>query len=216
MPAIKNMKILVIIVVALIGCNNSSRAQLLTASDTVAIRVSYFTAAAVNSKTVLKWKVTCFLDYARFEVQRSSNGSEYTTISTFSADKLRCLQPFDLEDSNGNERTFYRLKVGDRDGKIFTSQVLVAPGTTRSFEVLRVTPSIVTTNALLSISSAVSDKISILVTSMEGALLRNFTYNVSKGNTDVRLPLGGLAKGIYTISIRNSNAESKTIRLHKL
>jgi hypothetical protein len=68
-------------------------------SDSVPVRVSYFNSTQNNNKTRLNWKVVCYLSYANFQVQRSSNGVDYTTITAFTADRIRCQSPFDFEDA---------------------------------------------------------------------------------------------------------------------
>ena len=57
-----------------------ANAQLLVAEDSVPVRVSYFNVEQNNNKTTLNWKVVCYLQFANFEVQRSANGTDHTTI----------------------------------------------------------------------------------------------------------------------------------------
>ncbi len=85
-------------------------------NDSVPVRVSYLNATQNNNKTRLNWKVVCYLTYANFEIQRSINGFDYTTINSFTADRIRCLSPFDFDDAIFSARTYYGLKVGDKDG----------------------------------------------------------------------------------------------------
>jgi len=193
-----------------------ANAQLLVASDSVPVRVSYFNAGQNNNKTLLKWKVVCYLNYANFEVQGSINGTDYTTINTFSADRIRCLSPFDFEDASSSGRTFYRLKVGDKDGGFSTSKVLIAFGKEKSFEINSITPNLVTNVALLSISSADLSKANILITNSEGRTVKQIATVLNKGNTDVKLDLSELSKGLYFIKIRNSASEVRIIKFIKV
>ena len=70
----------------------------------------------------------CFLLYAKFEVQRSIDGRNYTTINTFEADQLRCKQPFNFIDRNVSGTLFYRIKVGDLDGRFSASKIVAVTG----------------------------------------------------------------------------------------
>ena len=57
--------------------------------DSIPVRISYISGQRSGNSNQLNWAVTCFLQYANFEVQRSENGISYSTIHTFRADELR-------------------------------------------------------------------------------------------------------------------------------
>lgn len=65
-------------------------------ADSVPVRLSTLDARSNGNDARLDWKVVCFLDYAKFEIQRSADGSNYTTINIFEADYLRCRQPLTI------------------------------------------------------------------------------------------------------------------------
>ncbi len=208
----KNILLLALILVAVIKLN----AQLLISADSIPVRVSYFNIEKNNNKTLLNWKVVCYLQYANFELQRSANGTDYTTINNFTADRIRCLSPFDFEDKTSKGHVYYRLKVGDIDGAFSTSKVLVAFGKEKSFEINSITPNLVTASALLSISSAENDKAYILVTNYQGQIVKRLTTSINKGLTDVKMDLSELSAGMYLIRVTNSFLNVRTARFAKL
>ncbi len=180
------------------------------------VRVSYLNAAQNNNKTRLNWKVVCYLTYANFEIQRSINGFDYTTINSFTADRIRCLSPFDFDDAIFSARTYYRLKVGDKDGNFSTSKVLVAFGKEKSFEINSITPSLITNGALLSISSAENDKADISIINMQGNVVKRLQMNLNRGITDIKLDVSGLSKGIYLIRLTSSMYGLQVIKMAKM
>ncbi len=185
-------------------------------NDSVPVRVSYLNATQNNNKTRLNWKVVCYLTYANFEIQRSINGFDYTTINSFTADRIRCLSPFDFDDAIFSARTYYRLKVGDKDGNFSTSKVLVAFGKEKSFEINSITPSLITNGALLSISSAENDKADIAIINMQGNVVKRLQMNLNRGITDIKIDMSGLSKGMYLIRLTNSMYEFKVIKMVKM
>ncbi len=209
----KNFLLLAVIVFTITA---QASAQFPSSADSLPIRVSYFNAAQNYNKTRLNWKVVCYLQYANFEVQRSINGSDYTTINTFTADRLRCQSPFDFDDVQPNSRTFYRLKVGDKDGNFSTSKVLVAFGKEKSFEINSITPNLVKSNALLSISSAQNDKVSISISNYSGLLVKSIQTNINKGVTDITLDFNELGTGFYIIMVTNLSLDVRTSRILKM
>jgi len=116
------MKKALAIAILIIGCHAAS-AQ--SDSSYYTIRLSSFDVSVTNNVTKLHWKTICFLQYANFQIQKSANGTDYNTISSFTADRLRCQQPFDFTDSSSANQgnIFYRINVGNIDGTFYNSAV---------------------------------------------------------------------------------------------
>ncbi len=191
---------------------NSQTAQ----PDSLPVRLSTLEASANGNTARLDWKVVCFLQYAKFEIQRSANGINYTTINTFEADQLRCRQPFDFTDANISGRVYYRIKVGDLDGRFAVSKTVVVSGKVNGFEINSLTPSLINTNTTLSISSATADKAEIAIINFQGTVVKRIAINLNKGTTELPVDINSLAKGNYILSIKNKLLEIKTTRFTKL
>jgi hypothetical protein len=191
-----------------------AQAQVLT-GDSIPVRLNSLDADRVNNNTQLVWKVTCSLDYANFEIQRSKDGVAYTTIHTFEADKLRCLAPFDFQEPGISETSFYRVRVGDLDGKFFNSRIVVVYGKMRGFDILF--PGIVTTHiSPVIISSATAGTTHIQITTLQGHMAFQKKAAVSKGNTTVSLPVEGLPRGYYIITVTNMFGTATSRRFARL
>ncbi len=210
------MKELFLSILVVFGFSSLVYPQTLSNADSIPVRVSYFNAAATsNNKTRLNWKVVCFLQFANFEVQRSSNGKDYITIDSFTADRIRCQSPFDFEDATFLKSTYYRLKVGDKDGNFSTSKVAVALGKVKSFEINSLTPSLVSANTVLSLSSSQNNNVTVSINSFSGSVVKLITTTLTKGVTDIKLSLSELVKGNYILVV-STELEVKTVRFTKL
>lgn len=192
-----------------------ANSQIIT-EDGAPVRVKSFDASQSVNTTNLHWSVVCFLQYAKFLVERSNDGITYTTINTFQADRLRCKQPFDFEDRTANDKVYYRLKVGDLDGNFSTSKVVAVFGKSKGFDITAMTPTVVTSGAQISISSASADKASIFITGMQGILVLNKSISLAKGSNTISLDLSSLSKGSFVLSSYNSEGGVKTIRFIKI
>ena len=199
----------------LLSATISTHAQF-NVSDSVPVRLSTLDARLVGGGARLDWQVVCFLAYAKFEIQKSADGRNYTTIHSFEADQLRCRQPFDFTDANINGRAFYRLRVGDPDGRVYNSKIVAVAGKESGFELNSLTPSLVRDATSLSISSAVAGKASVSITNFQGTMVRNFTFNLNKGVTETSLNLSGLAKGNYVLRLSNGSSDTRVIRFSKV
>lgn len=185
-------------------------------ADSVPVRLSTLDARLIGGNARLDWQVVCFLSYAKFEIQRSADGRNYTTIHSFEADQVRCRQPFDYTDANVNGRAFYRLMVGDPDGRVYNSKIVAVAGKESDFELNSLTPSLVSNTTSLSISSAVAGKALVSITNMQGNMVKSFTFNLNKGVTETSLNLSALAKGNYVLRLSNGSADTKIIRFSKV
>ncbi len=204
------------IITILLAITTTFLAQSQTNNDTTPIRLSSFNATSLTNNNIkLNWKVVCFLEFANFQVQRSTNGINYTTINMFQSDRLRCKQPFDYEDQNINGKIYYRINVGDKEGKFSTSKIIVVTGKSKPFEIISLSPSIITTYTQLNISSAIADKAQILITNAQGITVKQISATLNTGTNYINLELSNLAKGFYNISVHNSTANIISTRFIK-
>ena len=208
-------KILSVLIILIIGLSANAQES---SSDSVPVRLSSFNATSLNNNNNIKlnWKVVCFLEFANFQVQRSTDGINYTTINMFQSTRLRCKQPFDYEDQNIGGKIYYRISVGDKDGKFSTSKIVVLTGKTKPFEIISLSPSIVTSNTQLNISSAIADKADIIITNLQGIAIKRISTTLNTGTNYINIEAASFAKGTYNISIRNSSSNTVSTRFIKL
>ena len=212
---IKVMRLLTLLIFSFFSCTGYSQ---LASYDSLLVKVSTLDARTVGNDARLDWKVICLLEYARFDIQRSYNGVNYTTINTFEADKLRCRQPFDFTDANSSGKTFYRIRVGDLNGKFYHSKIVSVTGKEKGFEINSLTPSIITNHALLSISATSNQigKSEVAIINSQGKIVKRLAINLSQGVTEVPILLSNLSKGNYVLTLFNSASQIKTTRFVKL
>lgn len=183
--------------------------------DSIPVRLKSFEASKTTNANKLDWAVVCFLEYAKFEIQRSGDGTNFNTINTFQADQLRCRQPFTYEDRTANGKVFYRIKVGDLDGKEYVSKITVLIGKAKGFDIASLTPTLITSGATLTITSAGNDAAIVTITNLQGSPVMKKEISLLKGNNDVPLNLSALSAGNYILTSVNSDGELRTIRFIK-
>lgn len=184
-------------------------------SDSVPVRLKYIKATQQNNINKLEWSVVCLLDFARFDIQRSADGVRYTSIYQLQADKTRCLSSFEHEDKNSSGRLFYRIRVGDLDGRNYTSKTVIVYGWEKGFEITSISPSVIQTGTCLSVSSATTDRVETIITDVKGNIIRRRNYTVQNGNNDLYMDLSSLQKGIYFVTLINQSGQKKGARFIK-
>lgn len=185
-------------------------------SSIVPIRVSYFEAGSTASATILKWKTACFLDYASFEIQESADGINYRTINRFTADRLRCEQPFDYTVTTIIPgRVLYRLNVTDIAGKTYHSKIIAVFSEGKGFAVNTFAPTVVNTSVLISISAAVNENVLLSVVNMQGSIVKQQALAIPKGASTHQLSMEELQTGKYQALFQRQGGEKTVISFVK-
>ena len=187
-------------------------------SENIPIKISSFEAGITNGKANFIWKTACSLEFAKFSLQRSSDGFTFETIHSSIANKERCTTPFYYTDSMINGLTgkiYFQLQVSDIDGKIYQSKTISVSNNGNDFEVANLTPNIVNETAILHISFSQNEEIGITIIGINGRMIQSKRYQVSKGLNNITLSLGALAKGKYWAVVYYKD-EKKTIPFVKM
>ncbi len=187
-----------------------SNAQDVNEND-VPVIIQTLDIAKLENKVQLNWQVACSIEFANFEIQRSSDGVVFKTINTFKADRLRCRQPFYYDDKSIEGRIYYRVKAGNIDGQVYSSKIVSIPGKSGGYNINSLAPTVVTSTAVLNISSSSVDKAAINITNYQGVNVWQKQVPLTSGTNEIRLQLDKLSKGNYILTSINRTGEKRTI-----
>ncbi len=206
-------KIFTIIILILIY--NAALAQ--NDSSYFTVRLSAFDVSVTNNITKLHWQTVCFLPYANFQIQKSANGTDYKTINSFTADRLRCQQPFDFTDSTSTNEgnVFYMINVGNIDGKFYQSVVRRVYLKEKGFDLVSVYPTIVRSSINFSLSNSINETFYAAIINQSGSIVKNKKLQVPKGLSNYNFETGDLSSGYYWLQILNDKGEVKTEKFIK-
>lgn len=208
------MKKALAIVILIIGCHAAS-AQ--SDSSYYTVRLLSFDVSVTNNITKLHWKTICFLQYANFQIQKSANGTDYNTISSFTADRLRCQQPFDFTDSlSANQgNIFYRINVGNIDGTFYNSAVRRVYLKEKGFDLIAIYPTIVTNSINFSLSNGDNATVRAVIINQSGTIVQNKKLQVPKGLSYYNFQTDNFPSGYYWLQVSNKQGEFKTAKFIK-
>ncbi|MBA3674947.1 MAG: T9SS type A sorting domain-containing protein [Chitinophagaceae bacterium] len=181
------------------------------------VRLSSFDVSAFSNIAKLHWKTVCYLQYANFEIQRSSNGTNYTTINSFTADRLRCLQPFDFVDSalSNQGNVFYRINVGNIDGTFYHSVVRRINVQGKGFDLVSVYPTIATNAINFSVTNGENETFRAMVVDQRGIIVKEQKHQAPKGLSYYNFRVDNLPSGYYLLQVLNEKGEIKTAKFIK-
>jgi hypothetical protein len=188
-----------------------------TINNPLPITLSYLNAIKQNGDHYLNWKLNCNNNTGVIMLlERSGDGRNFTVINTVSADALRCQQPFDFTDMNPLAGiNYYRLKMIDANGKVTYSTIIALLNSATGFDIVNLSPTLVTANAVLNVTAAQQTKMDIVITDISGRLVQKISYYLIAGSYQINLNLMNLPAGSYQLRGYTADGVSKTIRFVK-
>jgi hypothetical protein len=179
------------------------------------ITVNYFNGIKQNTNHLLNWKVTCTTSpTATMEMQRSTDGRNYTGIYNVAATALQCQQPFSYTDNQPAEGVnYYRLKMTDATGKISYSSIVSLLNADKGIDVMNIAPNpIVNRNFKLNVSAAQKATMEIVIIDMQGRVMQKQTANMIAGFNSIPVNVANFASGTYQVYGVTAEGRSKVLR----
>jgi hypothetical protein len=173
-----------------------------------------FAATKKGNNAVIEWKVDKLSTAAKFEVLESTDGKNFTTLTTINAVAAQInYSTTDVLLQNGSN--YYRLKMYDKNGEITFSKVVAVLNKVKDLEIVNLAPTLVTGSAVLNISTAQGGSMDVYITDMMGRVWRKFGVTLSSGSNQVNLNLGDLSAGVYHVNGVMEKEQTNTVRFIK-
>ncbi len=170
------------------------------------VQLTSFTGKYSSGKAMLDWQTSQELNSDRFELFRSTDGSDFIKVSTIkSSGNSSTVKNYSYQDNisgNSGNYVYYRLKQIDINGKAtFSSVVKLNLDSKSSFDIF---PNPFTNNFTVSFSAPKTSNATLRVQNSTGHLVYSKQVMVTKGNNSVvvnNLPI--MAPGVYYVTIQN-------------
>jgi hypothetical protein len=189
-----------------VGTGGTSRVDNITVSGFTIFPINLlsFNGSLNNNSVSLSWATTNEVNTSGFEIQRSANGRDFSTISFVSAKGSLINNSYSLLDEKSISGTnYYRLKMVDKDGSVSYSQVVSIK--TKSIGI-GVYPNPVKGELTVQHEGGIKGA-TISVLNFEGKEVMRASIQV--GATQTSLDATKLAPGTYMV-IYNNNGERLT------
>lgn len=162
-----------------------------------------------QNKVTLDWKVADNETVSHFEVQRSLNGSDFTTVSVIFATEKNGTESYTyFETVNSNDKFMYRLKMIDKQQDIDFSKILVFQTkiNNNSNNEIKIVGNPVNDKLTLSYTFSSAKNTNIKVYDLSGRICLNEKVNSYEGSNLISLPLTSSFKaGMYIVEVSNGN-----------
>jgi hypothetical protein len=153
----------------------------------------------------LKWATATETDNQGFEVQRSTDGVNFTKIGWVDGNGNSTstkTYKFDDKDVEADVVYYYRLMQIDFDADFEYSNIASASiKGDNSVDVLGMYPNPTTGRVVIEVVLPNQQDVKVSLTDMLGRTMTNNAVSVSKGYSNIELDYSGVAAGTYTVSI---------------
>lgn len=178
----------------------------LTASGiTLPVNITSFKGERNGHRNVLSWTTLTEQNNKGFELQRSANGRDFSTLafiaskaSAGNSSSMLSYEFADVKPFTGN--AFYRLKQVDIDGRSKTSYIILLKGLQSSALTLsNVYPNPAKAVVNINITSSAMNKVNIIITDFTGRPVMQQAAQIAAGDNNLSLNIDELPSGSYTI-----------------
>jgi hypothetical protein len=175
-----------------------------TGNFTLPVTLINFRGEQSGSTNRLLWSTSTEINNKGFELERSSDGRNYSSI-TFVASKAENGNSISMLNYNFNDvrplagNNYYRLKQIDKDGKTTISNVVLLSSKVSEITLNSVYPNPTIRELNLVISSPKAEKVTIVVTDLTGKVLLQKATQLIVGDNQELFNVQNLAAGTYFI-----------------
>jgi hypothetical protein len=175
-----------------------------TKNNAVPISLTRFGATLQNDRSVLvQWTTSREINNKYFEVERSTDGVNFTTIGNLPAvGNSSTQQQYAYKDAQPFDGiNYYRLKQIDNNGHFTYSNIVALNLKKEAINALAIYPN-PTHNLLgLNINSKQTELVKVMVSDMAGQLVKQQTVNLTKGAQIIWQDITSLSKGTYQVTV---------------
>jgi hypothetical protein len=179
------------------------------------VQLVNFNAALRNNEVLVTWSTANEQNASHFDVERSSNGTDFNRIGTVKArGNSNSLVNYSHSDANPlSGVSYYRLRQVDLDNRFSYSKTVVVRNDAdgRAFSVW---PNPVLDNMNITLTSDRNQNLNLRVVDPNGRVVRNQVVHASKGMNQITVNMNTLTKGMYLVQVvgENLNLSERVIK----
>jgi len=158
-----------------------------------------------NNKVTLNWTVADNETANSFEVERSFNGRDFTTVAiVFASEKMGTENYMYYETTSGTDKVMYRLKMIDKNREVDYSRILIFQLKSTIANSIRIIGNPVNDKLTFSFTSSATQPVDVKVYDMIGKVVLKNKVNSLEGSNVISLPLSSTFKaGMYIVEVNN-------------
>jgi hypothetical protein len=184
-------------------------------ANVLPVTITDFNGERRSSGNLLTWSTSTEINNRGFELERSADGSKFSSIA-FIATKAEggnsasALNYSFVDNKPLTATNYYRLKQIDNDGRATYSPIVTLKGEKVDFVISALYPNPVKDRLTLSLVSSTNEKITVTITDLAGKTVKQVNTSVIAGDNNLDLNVGSLAAGSYYIKVISGSVTKTT------
>jgi hypothetical protein len=178
-------------------------------SSVLPMRLSDFTAELNKEKSInVNWQMNNVAKGSRFNVQRSVNGVDFSTINSFTEANDQLSGTYNYTDADFaavEDQLFYRIKVSEPTGWTYFTPVVKVSTKTVPKTLFNYT-SLQGQSLIASLQVPENAAYTVMLIASNGMVVQKRAADLRTGANVLKLELSNLAHGTYSISVFNKQA----------
>lgn len=158
-----------------------------------------------NNVTV-KWQMNNVQEGTRFNVQRSTNGVDYSNLNNFTEEEYKTTNAYNYLDDHvpvGAPLLYYRIQSALPSGKTILSPIVKISSKAATQALIDYT-AIQGQSLLTALQAPEKGRYNLSIISLNGAILQQRSIELEAGINIITLPLHALAHGTYVVHLANN------------
>ncbi len=168
------------------------------------VKIEYFNTKAENCDVVLEWKSTLEQNFSHYDVEYSTNGTDFKTIAKINGGGVNGTYLYKAPQSD--KRGYYRLKMNDYDGFAEYTAIKTVETNCNTNNDINIYPNPATDLVNIKSGNVTINKITIYSVTGQAISIQSNVAALAN-QVDVR----GLASGNYFINVMLENGASKDL-----
>ncbi|HEX8462154.1 MAG TPA: T9SS type A sorting domain-containing protein, partial [Segetibacter sp.] len=155
----------------------------------------------------LYWIVAQEKNVTAYEIQKSTDGLNFSFIGKVNTYGIHTLSKnYDFVDEKFFNKSYYRLKMIDADGKYLFSNILTANPVV-SITKITIFPNPAKDFVNINIGSKIRDIAHVYIRNISGSSIITKPYILSRGNNSFLINVQSLPTGIYSITVTTTDKQ---------
>jgi Secretion system C-terminal sorting domain len=184
------------------GCSNNGNFSVTPTCVVLPIVIEMFTATWMGNHTQLNWKIANAINFDTYEIERSFDGINFTSINTVA--HVNNQTDFEYNDNKitaSQNKIYYRLKLVDINGSFRYSETRMIIFQWKKN--ISVTPNPFTTEINITLQAvAYKEKVMLHIYDATGKMVFEKAVQLNTGNQNININnLGELKVGLYFVRI---------------
>ena len=158
-----------------------------------------------SNKVTLNWTVADNETANGFEIERSFNGRDFTTVAlVFASEKMGTENYSFYETATGTDKVMYRLKMIDKNREVDYSRILIFQLKSSTTNNIKIIGNPVNDKLTFSYFSSSTQSLDVKIFDVSGRVVLKNKVNGMEGSNVISLPLNSTFKaGMYVVEVNN-------------